>query len=186
MKRVFLMVLVALCVVASLAMAKGTDTVSVHLNPGQSAIVSGSDEPMVTYRVTDVDMARWAKMHTKPHVIYRDRYVTTPAAVIHDTTYVAAPHALWPGTRGIMPDWWPLLFILGFLILLAALLAGSGRGRDGRDGQNGRDGRDAVASHVSNTPGGNTGGIARPWLMVGDSMPAGTTITINRPSPQRK
>ncbi len=191
MKRTIRLLLVSLCLIATAAQAEPghKSAISVPLAPGQSAVVTADDQPTVTYRVTDADMARWARQVNKPRIVYRDRVVPGSTLVVHDTAYVASAHVWWPESRGFIPNWWPLLFMLGFLFLMAVLIASLWRNRDGRDGRDGllgRDGRDAAAPYPSNPSGTGTGGIARPWLVVGDSMPAGTSLTVNRPTPPRK
>lgn len=177
MKRFFLMCLMLVTLSAN-AVAGTKDTLNVSLNRGQVALVTNESGEQATYRVTDADMARWAKSVTKPRVVYRDRYVTGPQTVVHDTTVVYLPHVWWPGTRGFIPEWWPLLFLAAFLILLGMLLGGGWRGRDGQHGlhgspgRDGRDGRDTVNT-VSSVP------QEQPWLRL-EHLPEGTKIILER------
>lgn len=173
MKRFICLAALALALVATVAQAQPKPTV--HLTPGESVTVAADNEAPVTYKVTDADMARWAR-NLPTRIIYRDRTVPGSVTVVHDTTLVYLPHRWWPETNMMfIPNWWPALFLFAFVFLLGALCAGGFRGRDGQHGisglpgRDGRDGRDAVST--ANGP--------APWMRIGN-LDEGTEITIKR------
>lgn len=195
MKPFMLWVCLLYVLLATPAHAVTSDTTRVGLDSGQTLIVTSDVPDPVHYIVTDADMARWARLHTNTRTIIRER-------VVHDTVsapsiplwrpYSNSSSELYDHDRATVPvsraepsylprllpvgytidGWWPMLFMVGFLGLLAILVSGIWRDRHGRDGLTGRDGRDAPVVAQDNVPEGH-------WLSIG-TLPEGTEITIKR------